>query len=264
MCPAKRFPIAIVLLMCSVISPAKEHPGQTVVWPESGAPVLRFSFGKFREIGSIGGQRSYMTDTTVENLWSKPISSATFSLYLFDKNRVRIGDGWISLNHVGPGETVKFSTTIAASGDPVSLSVMATSLPRELQPKMPPKKISITVNSVPQGALLTVDGIQSGDTPRMVDLSIGKHMLEFSKDGFNAGKFPLEVGPDDVSGGSVSYELGSSAHDTIELRDGTVLSGDLESISGMNVVVKVGGVSQQINRNQIKRILLVVRDTANQ
>jgi hypothetical protein len=49
----------------------------------------------------------------------------------------------------------------------------------------------------------------------MVKVGLGKHLLEFTKVGFNAGKFPMEVGPDDVSGGSVSYELGTSAHDTI-------------------------------------------------
>lgn len=58
-------------------------------------------------------------------------------------------------------------------------------------------------------------------------VSIGKHMLEFSKEGFNSGKFPLGMSSHDASGGSVSYELGSAAHDTIELRDGSVLSGDL-------------------------------------
>jgi hypothetical protein len=80
------------------------------------------------------------------------------------------------------------------------------------------------VNSVPQGAVLKVDGTDAGTTPKMVKVGVGKHLLEFTKEGFNAGKFPMEVGPDDVSGGSVSYELGTSAHDTIELRDGSVLT----------------------------------------
>jgi len=35
----------------------------------------------------------------------------------------------------------------------------------------------------------------------------GKHALSFSKEGFNSGTFPLESTTDDVSGGSVSYEL---------------------------------------------------------
>jgi hypothetical protein len=84
-------------------------------------------------------------------------------------------------------------------------------------------------------------------------------MLEFNKEGFNAGRFPMEIASDDASGGSVSYELGASAHDTIELRDGTVLSGDLESVSATEVVIRVGGKDLSYDRNQVKRVLLVQR-----
>ena len=128
----------------------------------------------------------------------------------------------------------------------------------------PPRLVSITVNTVPQGALARLDGVDVGTTPKIVQVSVGKHILEFSKEGFNAGKFPFEMGPDDASGGSVSFELGTSAHDTIELRDGSVLTGDLVSLSGMEVVIKVGGSDQRLNRNQVKRILLVERDAPAQ
>jgi len=89
-------------------------------------------------------------------------------------------------------------------------------------------------------------------------------MLEFSKDGFNKGHFPLEITPDDASGGSVSYELGASAHDTIELRDGSVLSGDVESVSATEVLMRIGGNVQRFDRNQVKRIGLVPRETSPQ
>jgi hypothetical protein len=204
---------------------AKDQPAQVITWPESGTPVLRFSFGKFKEIGSLGNERTFMTDTTAENLWGKAISNASFSLYLFDKNKVRIGEGMINLSSMGVGESVKFQTTIAASGSPASVSLVVKYLPPELGPARPPRLVSITVNSVPQGAALKVDGSEAGTTPKIVQLTTGKHLLEFNKEGFNAGRFPMEISSDDSSGGSVSYELGASAHDTIELRDGTVLSG---------------------------------------
>lgn len=60
------------------------------------------------------------------------------------------------------------------------------------------------MNSVPQGAVLKVDGKEAGTTPKIVDVAIGKHTLEFSKEGFNTGKFPLEITSRDASGGSVS------------------------------------------------------------
>jgi hypothetical protein len=64
----------------------------------------------------------------------------------------------------------------------------------------------------------------------------------------------------DTSGGSVSYELGTAAHDTVELRDGSILSGDLISISGMQIQLRIGGSTQTFDRNQVKRILLTERD----
>ncbi|MGA9307078.1 MAG: PEGA domain-containing protein [Candidatus Sulfotelmatobacter sp.] len=259
----RRVLLAGVLILLPFLLPdagGKEQPPQTITWPEAGAPILRFTFSKFKEIGGLGNQRTFMTETTAENLWTKIISNANFSLYLFDKNKVRIGEATIAVSNVRPGETIKFETTISASGPPASLSIVARYLPPELGPAAPAKTISLTVNSVPQGAALKVDDNETGETPKIVKFSVGKHMLEFSKEGFNPGRFPLEVGADDASGGSVSYELGASAHDTIELRDGTVLSGDLESISATEVVVRAGGKDLSYDRNQVKRIMLVQRE----
>jgi hypothetical protein len=39
-----------------------------LVWPTSGQPVVRFSLGKFKEIGSSGKQHNYSIDVTAENL----------------------------------------------------------------------------------------------------------------------------------------------------------------------------------------------------
>jgi len=260
--------ILILILVSSLVlvrhAGAKDAPSQVLVWPPSGDPVVRISLGKFKEVGSSGGRHNYTTETTAENLWGKPIPRADFFLYLFDKNKVRIGEGWISLSNVGPRETVKFQTDLTTSGSPASLTLVARSLPPELQSYLPPKTISITVNSVPQGALIKVDGVDAGTTPKSVEIGSGKHTLEFSKDGFNTGHFPLEVHPDDASGGSVSYELGTSAHDTIEMRDGTVLSGDIESVSATEIVVRVGGSPQHFSRNLVKRMSLVERNTPSQ
>jgi hypothetical protein len=260
MLPNRIARVSLSTLLFVLSAYAKDPPAQVIVWPEQGTPVLRFTFGKFKEVGSLGNERSYVTETTAENLWNKPISNANFSLYLFDKNKTRIAEATINVSNVAPGETVKFQTTIASSGPPASLSVVARYLPKELGPVAPPRLITITVNTVPQGAATKLDGADVGTTPKIVQVAVGKHVLEFSKEGFNPGKFPFEMGPDDASGGSVSFELGTSAHDTIELRDGSVLTGDLVSVSGMDIVIKVGGTNQRLNRNQIKRILLVERE----
>ena len=260
----KLFATFLFCLLIVLVLSAKEPPAQVIVWPESGASVVRFSLGKFKGLGGSGSQHLYSIDTTVENLWGKKIAAAEFSLYLFDKNKVRIGEGFISLSNVDPGQTVKFETTVSTSGTPVSITLAPRSLPEELQSFLPPKVISITVNSLPQGADLKVDGTESGSTPKIVKVNPGKHVLEFTKQGYNPGKYAFEVGPNDVSGGHVSYELGMSSRDTVELRDGSILNGDLESVSATEVVVLVGGNAQHLNRNQVKRILLVERDTPPQ
>jgi hypothetical protein len=260
----RRSLLPLLVVLITLFAHTKDQPAQVIAWPESGQPIVRFSFGKFKELGALGGQHSYVIDTTAENVWGKKISRMGFSLYLFDKNKVRIGEGWVTLSDVPVGQSVKFQTTVGTSGTPVSLELVANSLPAELQPLAPPKIISITVNSVPQGASLKVDGADAGTTPKSVQVGVGKHILEFSKEGFNTGHFPLEVTPSDASGGSVSYELGTSAHDTVELRDGSVLTGDLETISAAEVVLRIGGAMQHLNRNQVKRILLVERDAPAQ
>jgi hypothetical protein len=255
----QRIVIPCIGLLLLAAASAKEPPAQVVLWPASGSPVVRFTFGKFKEISSSGKQHNYTTDVSAENVWNKRISSAEFSLYVYDKAKVRIGDGWISISDVSPGGVVKFQTFINASGTIASLELVPKSLPTELQAFLPPKTISITVNSVPQGAELKLDGTPAGTTPKIVQVTPGKHVLTFSKEGFNSGTFPLETTPDDVSGGSVSYELGTSAHDTLELRDGSVLSGDVESMSATEVLVRIGGTVQHVSRNQVKRIVLIER-----
>lgn len=239
---------------------AKDPQGQTIVWPENGQPVLRFVFGKLKEGTPYGRERNYNCETTAQNLWDKKISIATFSLYLFDKSNVRIGEGFVQVTNVAPGEVIKFQATFHSAGVPVTFKLAAQTVPPEMRPLAPPRSISITINSVPQGAALKVDGEESGTTPKIVRVTPGKHVLEFNKEGFNPGKFPLEIGQDDASGGSVSYELGTLSHDTIELRDGTVLVCDVESMSATEVVLRVGGALQRMDRNKIKRILLVERD----
>jgi PEGA domain len=254
--------LCVFTFFCFAPANAKEAPVQVLVWPATGAPVVRFSFGKFKEVGVADKHHNYETEVTAENLWTKTISSAEFTLYLYDKNKVRIADASLGITDVGPGSEVKFQTYINASGPIVSLELVPKALPPDLQAylKLPPKLISITVNSVPQGADFKVDGVAAGSTPKIIQVPAGKHVLAFSKDGYSSGTFPLDLAPEAVSGGSISYELGNATHDTVELRDGSVLSGDVESVSATEVILSVGGAIQHLNRNSVKRIVLIQRE----
>jgi hypothetical protein len=248
------FRLIVLLLLLTAPALAKDAPLQVIDWPATGTPVVRFTFGKFKPLPGMNNLHGYVMEITTENLSPRLIPAARFSLYLFDKNKVRVGEDAIGLSNVGPGEAVKFETTIMASGVPASVSIQEIS--------QAAKTISMTVNTTPQGAMLKLDGNDVGVTPRMIYVGAGKHTLTFSKEGFTDGNFPLEISRDDVSGGTVSYELGASAFDSIELRDGSVLNGDLVSILGMDVEIRVGGSIQHIDRNKIKRVMLTQREAS--
>lgn len=239
------------LLLASAALFAKDTPVQVIDWPEAGSPVLRFTFNKFKPLPGMGSLHGYVMDTTAQNLSGRVIQLERFSIYLFDKNKVRVGEDTIEIKNVGPGETVKFETTVTASGTPASITL------KEVQQQA--KTVTLTVNSTPQGATLSVDGKEAGTTPRLITIGPGHHILAFSKDGFRAGTFPLEIDQNDVSGGQVSYELGTPSYDSIEMRDGTLLSGDLVSISGMDIEIRSGGELHHLDRNKVKKINLVQR-----
>ncbi len=93
----------LLLAVLTISSGAKDAPTQVINWPATGSTIVRVTLGKFKEISSVSSQRNYVIDTTAENLWSKKISRMGFNLYLYDKNKVRIGDAWITLENIAPG-----------------------------------------------------------------------------------------------------------------------------------------------------------------
>ncbi len=247
-----------VLLLC-IASAASKGPSSIVLeWPE-GKPLVRFTLGKFMKISSVGSQQNWTIEVAAENLWTKPMS-ANFSLYAFDANKARVGDGMINLNSVGPHQTVKFALYMQTIGVPTSITIQPTYLPAELRPLAPPKLVSTTIYSVPAGANLKVDGKAVGTTPIAIKVSEGKHDLEFSMPGYHTGHFPLMIATDQLNGGTVTFELGGVSYDAVELRDGTVINGDVQYVNATQVAVTVGGELHAYDRNLVKRILLVQRE----
>lgn len=254
------------ILICTFValvaaSAAAKEPVQSLNWPNDQNPVLRFTVHNITKMGSYGRESNYSLDVTVQNLSGKPISRALFTVYFYDKNKVRIGDGWLELTNVGAQQIVKAPLQANLAGTPAAVNVSAKELPPEFASLAPPKLVAINIYSVPSGASLKVDGKDAGVTPVATKLPVGNHILTFSKEGFATGTFPLLISPDQLAGGTVSFELGGVSHDTIELRDGTIIEGDVESVDAQNVVVEVGGKAQNLDRNQVKRILLVQRSS---
>ena len=105
-----RFLSILSLVLCAVPALAKETPLAVIDWPMTGSPVVRFTFGKFKTLPGMGSLHGYVMETTAENLSARVIPSARFSVYLFDKAKVRVGEDAIVLNNVGAGETIRFQT----------------------------------------------------------------------------------------------------------------------------------------------------------
>jgi hypothetical protein len=252
------FSIFLLVVVASFASAKDTIP--PVSWPED-KPLIQFAIGKVNHVGGYQGQQTYILDFAITNVWNKKIPQASFTFYLFDKQHTRVGQGYLEVANVSPNETVKMQLNAQALSTPTSFSVVPQRVPAEWASFVTLKPVAVTVYSVPSGAKLSVDGKEIGIAPIAAQLVPGSHTLRFTKDGYNPGTFPMVVSADQLSGGSVSFELGSAAHDTIELRDGSVINGDVQSLDATQVVVTVGGAPQKFDRNQVKKLLLIERET---
>ena len=250
----------LLLFLACVSLYAKDTPAQILNWPSDENTLLRFTITKIQKVGSYSNQNAYMIDTAIDNLSKFPISQAEFNFYMYDKNKVRVGEGYIDFSNVKAGESVRIRINATSIGTPASISVSPKNLPSEFQAYVPAKLTNLTVYSVPSGATVKVDGKDSGTTPLSISVKPGGHTLEFFKEGYTKGTYPLVVSADQLSGGSVTFELGASAHDTVEMRDGSVMTADVESVDATSVILRVSGNLQTIDRNQVKRILLIQRE----
>lgn len=247
---------ALILLVLSIASVC--FAADTIlVWPTEGQPQLKFTVGKLNQIKSYSGQADYVADVVVANVGTKAIPFASFYVYMLDKKGNRVGEGYIELSNVSPGQQVKVPLTAHVIGSIASMQLQAQHVPSD-----EPKKVPTRITSSPAGAAFKIDGQDGGFTPATVSLSPGQHTLEFSKEGYAVGTTPLDV----VAGtplGAVGFELAALAQDTVILRDGTTILGDVTYVSLRSVTVRVKGKTRTLDRNQVARVLFVERKTVN-
>jgi hypothetical protein len=251
---------SLLIVLTAIAAFAKNEPAIVLMWP-SEKPALKLTFDKFRLQGNYSGQNTYLSDVTVENLTDKQIPRAVFTVYFLDKAKVRIGEGNLQVADLDAGQSARVEFQFNSVGIPASLTLSAK---KDMLAPPAAKTIPLRIVSVPPGAKLKVDGEDRGLTPAMVRLTVGTHQLELTKEGYAPGSTPVEVTADELPGGSISVELGGLSRDTVELRDGTVLLGDVMSISMVEVVVRIDGKDQSYPRNQVKKILLVERVVTEQ
>jgi hypothetical protein len=239
----------LTLLTVFVCASAFAQPDSiTVPWPSADQPKLKLTFSKFQQSAISNGQGIYTTDVVVQNLSDSTMPRSLFTVYISDKNNVRIGLAKLQLPQISPYQSQKGQINFSAAGVPAGITLLAG------------KTIPLRVISTPPGANLKVDGEDSGVSPKVVDFTIGEHILEFSREGYATGSTVLDVTSDQLPGGSITFELGGLSQDTVELRDGTVLQGDVLSMSMTEVLIGVNGNVQKYQRNQIKKVMLVERE----
>jgi hypothetical protein len=193
--------LALVLLLLNTASLAKSDSSIIVLWPQD-KPAIKLTFGRFQQIAVIAGQSTFVSDVTVQNLSDKAVQRASFTVYLVDKNGVRIGDGLLEVTDIEPTQQVRVRFQCTSIGTPAGLMLSAK---KDMLEPPKPKTVSLKVISVPSGANLKVDGQEAGMTPKMVNLTPGTHNLEFSKVGYAPGSTLVEVTTDELPGGSISF-----------------------------------------------------------
>lgn len=249
--------IFVLVLLAAVSLLAKNEPPIVLLWPNQNNPSLKLSFGRFNQLAAYNGQLSLESDVLIQNMTAKRIAQASFTVYMSDKSGVRVGSGTLTVNDLDSGQQAKIAFQVMSVGIPSTLKLVA----RNDEAGIPTstKTVPLKVISLPPGATLKADGQDVGITPVTVRLSVGNHILLFSKEGYAMGTTPVEIKADDAPGGSITVELGGLARDNVELRDGTVVRGDVISMTITSVVVRVDGKDRAYDRNQVKKILLVER-----
>ena len=89
----------------------------------------------------------------------------------------------------------------------------------------------------------------------MLAMTPGKHTLEFSKEGYATASTPVETVANALPG-SVEIELNSLTLDTVVLRDGTVLLGDVASMTATAININLKGKAMKLDRSRVARIVL--------
>jgi hypothetical protein len=218
---------------------------------------LRFTVGKLRQISSVSGQTDYLGDALAENLGAKPIPSASFYLYLLDKNGKRVGEGYLEVTNLGAGQQAKIPVSVHAMGSFTRMELQPQHLPTD-----EPMKVKMSITSVPLGASLKLDSQDSGVTPQILAIAPGVHTLEFGKEGFETATTPLDI-IENSPPGTLKLELTPLTLDTVVLRDGTTLLGNVTSVTSSSVSINVKGKASRLERTRVARVVFGERNVTS-
>jgi len=238
----------IPLLLCAITALAADT---VLTWPPEGKDaVVRFTISKMHQVSSANGQSDYLGEALAENLSAKNIPSASFYLYLLDRSRKRVGEGYLEITNLAAGQRAKIPVTVHTMGSYSTMELQPQHLPSD-----EPFKVRMHISSVPPGATIKLDSQKSGATPQTLPIAPGEHVLEFSKEGYATATTPVQIVANSMPG-SVDIDLTPLTQDTVILRDGTTLVGDVASMTSTAINISVKGKLTKLDRSRVARIVL--------
>jgi hypothetical protein len=252
-----RSSLLVAMICASSLSVMAKPPEIVMMWPNETSPTIELTLAKIDRVNSWAGGHSYFSEAIVKNLTKTPLARATFTIYFFDKQNVRIGNATLIMRNLDPDQEVKSRLRFSAVGPPVTAALHdAAIVPQTV------KTVPLKVISVPAGAHLRVDDLDQGVTPKTVSLAVGTHTVELSKDGYAPSSNSVEIKGDEPPGKKLNVELTRTSDDVIELRDGSMLSGKVISLSASEVVFSTKGETRTIDRKRIKKLILAEQPNA--
>jgi hypothetical protein len=130
----------------------KVEPSIVMLWPGQTNRTLKLTFGRFTQLGSYNGRLSLESHVMVENMTGKRIPFASFTVYLLDKDKVRIGNGTLNFSDLDPGQQAKLAFQVASLGVPASLNLVARNDASGIP--ISPRTVPLKIISTPPGASL--------------------------------------------------------------------------------------------------------------
>ena len=237
-----------LLFLAVLTSPlsAQSSPPITVQWPDDTKPMLRLVFAGFVRVGLMKGQGVYTSEVTAQNVAGQSMPRSVFMVNILDANGVKIGGARLRWEAIPPYRTATAQVQFSAADAPAKVSLLAG------------KTIPLAVKSVPPGATFSCRrGGRGASLPSYLTLLSGHTRSSFTKTDMRPGSTQLDVGTDELPGGSITLELGGLSQDTVEMRDGTTATGDLISLTLQEAEFQSEGKTKTLERNQIRKIFLV-------
>lgn len=228
-------------------------------WPPD-KPLIEVTFGDISLNGSWAGKASnYVVDVEIENISNGAFPTSDLTLVYYDKHDAIVGNVSLYIGQrLEPHQKMKQQISFTAVSKPARVAFGVKNIVFSENRRLAVHAVSMTFRSVPEGANIDIDGQKLGVTPKVLRVPEGSHLLLLTKAGYNKAEYPFEVRAEDSNGGSVEVELPSS-NDIIEMRDGSAVSGDIESVTWETVRVMTGDKKIDIPRNLVKRIIFVQR-----